>query len=108
MFADDTDAEVFVVCMFDDDVDFNLVDLDHVPIQLLMDHTLLGHIPVRQADGSVDLRYGRVLAAGSKLTIKNSILTGSLCLLNSYFLANEKEMEKIAWAEIDQLLKAIL
>lgn len=108
MFVDDNDAEVFVVCVFDDDVDFNLVDLDHVPIQLLMDHTLLGHIPVRTADGSVDLRYGRVLAAGSRFIIKNSMITDSLCLLNFYFLGNKKEMERIAWAEIDELLKALL
>lgn len=65
MFVDDNDAEVFVVCIFDECVDFNLVDLDHVPLKFLMDCTLLDLIPVRTADGSVNLRHGIVLAAGS-------------------------------------------
>lgn len=73
MFVDDNDAEVFVVPIFDECVDFNLVYFNHVSLGLPMDHKLLGLITVCTADGSVDLRFGRVLAAGSKLIVWSSV-----------------------------------
>ena len=72
-FVNDDDAEVFGLCIFDEDEmyptqsEYNLVDLDYIPTELVLDSNLRGHIPVRLENGSICLRYGRFYCAGSNL-----------------------------------------
>lgn len=65
-FIDDDDAEVYGIIICDEDLEYNLVNLDYIPEHLVLDHTLSDHVPVRMNDGSIGLRFGRFWAAGSK------------------------------------------
>lgn len=65
-FIDDEDAEVYGIIIVDREIDYSLVNLDHIPVHLVLDHTLHDHVPVRMDDGKIGLRYGRFFAAGCK------------------------------------------
>ncbi len=68
-FIDDDDADVYGIIIWEEEWGYNLVNLDHIPTDLVLDYTLSGLVPVRMEDGSIGLIHGRFFASGCKFSI---------------------------------------
>lgn len=66
VFLNDDDAEVYGTIIVYEYLDYIVVNINRIPIEMIADKSLSGYVPVKKCDGTTEMRYYQFFASGSE------------------------------------------